>query len=79
MTNRHTPPMQTDAQNPGCSRNGTDLQAPIRNGDVAQVRRWNEFGKKQWREKNHDGVGRNPCYLADTDYRRKSHITADWS
>lgn len=53
--------MQTDTQDPGCSWNGTDLQDPIRNGDVAQVRRRNEFGKKQRREKGHDGVRRNPC------------------
>jgi len=49
-----------DAQNPGLSSNGTDLPDPIRNGDVAQVRQWNEFGKKQRREKSHDGVRRNP-------------------
>lgn len=64
------------AENPGYFRNGTDLQDPIRNRDVAQVRQRNEFEKKhRWREK-----GGNPSWLlADTDYRRKSHITADWS
>lgn len=44
VTNRFIPSLQTDAQNPG-SRNGTDLQDPIRNGDVGQIRQRNEFGK----------------------------------
>ncbi|KAL0109265.1 hypothetical protein PUN28_014389 [Cardiocondyla obscurior] len=46
---------------------------------VARLRRRNEFGKKQRREKSHDGVRRNPCCSPISGYRRKSHITADWS
>jgi len=38
ITNKLIPPMQTDAQDSGCSWNGTDLQDPIRNGDIAQIR-----------------------------------------
>lgn len=51
VSNKLIPPMQTDAQNPGCSRNGTDLQDPIRNGDVGQVRQRNEFGKSSGGER----------------------------
>jgi len=62
MTNRpYGLQCRLNVQNPGCSWNGTDLQDPIRNGDVAQVRQRNEFGKKQWREKIHDEIQRNPC------------------
>lgn len=47
-------------ENPGYSRNGADLQDPIRNGDVARLRRRNEFEKKQRQkeEKGREGVGK---------------------
>lgn len=71
--------MQTDAQNPGCSRNGTDLQDPIRNRDVAQVRQWNESEKSSGGKRATVESDVIPAARPDTDYRRKSHITTDWS